>query len=290
MLVWGLRGAFAQPRGDVLTYEVDPEFTPKGARVDMDAVREVVARRLSSGILRARVEVIPKRRLRVTLFEPDPAARVRVEHVMALAGTLEFRILANNRDHRQLIRRADADPDATVIRNSTGERLGWWVPVDEWSVTLNRNSLFYEGFKTRTRKIANRKVTEVLVADDPYNVTGDYLISASPGFGEAGISVDFSFNSKGAALFSELTGRNLPEGEFTRKLGIILDGRLWSAPSLRSRISDRGQITGLSSRQEADDIAAVLNAGPLPVRLRIRTVEGGKQAGSHGLAKRAPAK
>ena len=282
MLVFlGFGGWFAQPRGDVLTYEVDPEFTSKGARVDMDAVRAVVAQRLRSGTLHARVEVIPKRRLRVTLFDPDPAARVRVEHVMAMTGTLEFRILANRRDHRQLIRRADADPEATVIRDSTGERLGWWVPLAAVTKGVTQFILHYPEIKTRTRKVGNREVTEVLVADDPYNVTGDYLHSASPGFGEAGISVDFGFNGKGAALFSELTGRNLPEGEFTRKMGIILDGRLWSAPNLRSRISDRGQITGLSSRQEADDIVAVLNAGVLPVRLRIRTIEGGKQAGSH---------
>ncbi len=292
MLVFlGFGGWFAQPRGDVLTYEVDPEFTSKGARVDMDAVRAVVARRLSSGILRARVEVIPKRRLRVTVFEPDPAARERVEHVMAMAGTLEFRILANNRDHRQLIRRADADPEATVIRDSTGERLGWWVPVTAATERADPAFLHYPEINTRTRTVGKRKVTEVLVANDDYNVTGDYLNSVSSDFGGEGGIVSFSLNGNGAALFSELTGHNLPEpdGRFTRKLGIILNGCVRSAPAIRSRISDRAQVTGFSGR-EAEDIAAVLNSGPLPVRLRIRTIEGGKQAGSHGLAKRAPVK
>ncbi len=131
----------------------------------------------------------------------------------------------------------------------------------------------------------------MLVANDDYNVTGDYFNSVSSGFGGEGGIVNFSLNGNGAALFSEVTGHNLPEadGRFTRKLGIILNGCVRSAPAIRSRISDRGQVTGFSGR-EAEDIAAVLNSGPLPVRLRIRTIEGGKQAGSHGLAKRAPVK
>jgi preprotein translocase subunit SecD len=54
---------------------------------------------------------------------------------------------------------------------------------------------------------------------------------------------------------------------FSRKLGIILDGFLVSAPAIRSTISGRGEITGSFSRQEVDDLVDVLNAGSLPAPL-----------------------
>ena len=159
----------------------------------MDAVRAVVAQRLRSGTLHARVEVIPKRRLRVTLFDPDPAARVRVEHVMAMTGTLEFRILANRRDHRQLIRRADADPEATVIRDSTGERLGWWVPLAAVTKGVTQFILHYPEIKTRTRKVGNREVTRGLGGRRPLQRHGRLFAPrrrlASVRRGSASISV-----------------------------------------------------------------------------------------------------
>ena len=45
-------------------------------------------------------------------------------------GTLEFRILANTRDHRQLIEPADADPEAQTIVDSGGTG---WVGGCRWS-------------------------------------------------------------------------------------------------------------------------------------------------------------
>jgi SecD/SecF fusion protein len=109
----------------------------------------------------------------------------------------------------------------------------------------------------------------VLVVKDDYNVTGDYLISESYRFDAEGHTVLFGFDSTGAAKFSELTGHNLPEpdGSFSRQLGIILDGSLQSAPSIRSRISDNGVITGISSQKEAEATVAVLKAGSLPAAL-----------------------
>jgi len=66
--------------------------------------------------------------------------------------------------------------------------------------------------------------------------------------------------------------------DFARKLGIILNGRLVSAPAIRATIRDRGEITGSFTKQEVRDLAAVLNAGPMPVA--IRQVE--KRSGDTG--------
>jgi SecD/SecF fusion protein len=81
--------------------------------------------------------------------------------------------------------------------------------------------------------------------------------------------VNFRFNAEGAAKFAALTGNHLPEqgGQFTRKLGILLDDELDSAPSIQSTISDRGEITGDFTKDEIQDLVATLNAGSLPFRL-----------------------
>ena len=62
-----------------------------------------------------------------------------------------------------------------------------------------RGFLHYPEIKTRTRTVGKRDVTEVLVANDDYKVTGDYLTSVSLGFGPTGQTVDFSLNRNGAA-------------------------------------------------------------------------------------------
>ena len=79
--------------------------------------------------------------------------------------------------------------------------------------------------------------------------------------------VSFRFQPEGRKLFSELTGRSIG-----KPLAVILDGVVKSAPTVQSRISDRGQIslgTGNyeSVLEEANMIATSLRAGALPANL-----------------------
>ena len=86
--------------------------------------------------------------------------------------------------------------------------------------------------------------------------------------------VTFQFNSLGARKFGGLTSSNLPDetSGFTRKLGIILDGYLYSAPSIQSTIHDRGEITGSFTKKDTDDLVSVLNAGALPATLSDKPI------------------
>ena len=85
--------------------------------------------------------------------------------------------------------------------------------------------------------------------------------------------IDFRLDATGGRLLSQLTAENLPDPQtsFKRQLGILLDGRLVSAPSVRTVISDCGRITGRFTREETQLLADVLNAGSMPAPLR-RTV------------------
>jgi SecD/SecF fusion protein len=69
----------------------------------------------------------------------------------------------------------------------------------------------------------------------------------------------------------KLTGEHLPDDStgLLYKLGIVIDGELFSAPAIQSKIGKEGEITGSFTEVEVSDLAAVLNAGSLPVRLRL---------------------
>jgi preprotein translocase subunit SecD len=69
----------------------------------------------------------------------------------------------------------------------------------------------------------------------------------------------------GAKLFEQITGANVK-----KRLAIILDDNVYSAPEIRERIAGgRAQITGRFDMKEASDLAIVLRAGALPAPVKI---------------------
>ena len=258
--VWDFLDLPLEPPPEVLVYEVDPEFTPEGVTVDMAKVATAIIGRLDSE-MELIVRPISARRIEIVIFRASSDARERVERLMDRTGTLEFRILANPRDHQHLLSRADANLSDTRFLDSAGNLLGWWVPVADG---YQRQLAHSPDIKMRTRKIGRRDRIEVLVTNDNYNVTGDYLQSVVARLGPEGPTVDLVLNSEGASKFAELTGHNLPDGAFARYLGIIIDGKLYVAPAIRSKISDQCQITEIGSQEEVDATAAVLRAGTCP--------------------------
>jgi len=76
-------------------------------------------------------------------------------------------------------------------------------------------------------------------------------------------AVSFGLKADGARRFETVTGQNVG-----RKLAIVLDGKIQSAPVINSRISDQGEITGHFTVEQADDLVTVLKAGALPAGLK----------------------
>jgi preprotein translocase subunit SecD len=73
--------------------------------------------------------------------------------------------------------------------------------------------------------------------------------------------VQFEFDSEGAILFSEITGRLIG-----KPLGIFLDNQLVSSPTVKGQIGAMGVIENIPL-DEARNLAILLNAGALPVPL-----------------------
>lgn len=105
-------------------------------------------------------------------------------------------------------------------------------------------------------------------------LTGDYISDARPsvdnskGVGEPVVA--FAMSAEGARLMEKLTTENLG-----RRMAIVLDSKVESAPYIQGKISSNGQITLGSGRnyqekfQEANDISIVLKAGALPAPVTI---------------------
>jgi len=77
--------------------------------------------------------------------------------------------------------------------------------------------------------------------------------------------VGISFDRKGARRFEKVTGENLK-----KRLAIVLDNKIYSAPTIQSRIAGgKAVITGSFSLNEARDLAIALRAGSLPAPVKI---------------------
>jgi protein-export membrane protein SecD len=97
-------------------------------------------------------------------------------------------------------------------------------------------------------------------------MTGASLATASVSTGEMGEPVvSFQMTNEGGRAFAKITGDHV-----NRQLAIILDGKVFSAPVIRSRIGGgSGIIEGRFTWEEARNLALVLRAGALPAPVRI---------------------
>lgn len=96
-------------------------------------------------------------------------------------------------------------------------------------------------------------------------LTGDVLQDARVTIGDFNEPiVSITFDSKGAREFDELTAANIG-----KRMAVVLDGKVYSAPVIRDRISGgRAIIEGTFTTAEANDLAVVLRAGALPAPLK----------------------
>jgi len=145
-------------------------------------------------------------------------------------------------------------------------------------------------------RVVNRETGEVtkrpVLTKKQTMMTGDLLTEAKVNidqrFNEPYVSI--TFNAAGAKLFEEITGANVK-----KRMAIILDGTVYSAPVIQERISGgNAQITGRFSMDEAKDLAIVLRAGALPAPIKMLqnvtvgpslgtdSIEAGKMAGIIG--------
>lgn len=76
--------------------------------------------------------------------------------------------------------------------------------------------------------------------------------------------ISFQWNAAAARKFGQVTESNIG-----KSMAIVLDDVVASAPTIQSKITSSGQITGNFSAESAQDLAIALNSGSMPVPIQI---------------------
>jgi len=115
------------------------------------------------------------------------------------------------------------------------------------------------------KEVDGQKIKEWFLVKKTPIISGEMLKDARVGMDNRNKpAVNFELTSEGAEKFGEATAKMIG-----KRLAIVLDNKVMSAPVVRSRISSAGQITGDFTTQEATDLAIVLRAGALPAPVYI---------------------
>jgi SecD/SecF fusion protein len=109
---------------------------------------------------------------------------------------------------------------------------------------------------------------EKLLVNTTVELTGEYLETADVSFDQGSFGqpvVSMKLKGEGIKKFADVTKNNIG-----RRLAIVLDGRVYSAPKINEAIpSGEAVITGRFTPDEAKDLAIVLRSGALPAPLVI---------------------
>jgi len=100
---------------------------------------------------------------------------------------------------------------------------------------------------------------------------------------KGGYEVNFTMTVGGGDKLMRLTGANLPSGDSFRRMAILLDGRILSAPQLNSTIRSQGLIEGRFTEKEVDFLVGILNSGALPGALQKTPISENTVGASMGL-------
>ncbi|MCC7018782.1 MAG: protein translocase subunit SecD [Ardenticatenales bacterium] len=110
--------------------------------------------------------------------------------------------------------------------------------------------------------------TGIIASDEtlyPTVLTGDELASASVTLDEnLQYAVSFQVKSSAAARMQRFTSQHLQ-----KVMPIILDNAVISSPTLQGAIGAEGQITGQFTKADAESLAAQINSGSLPLKLKV---------------------
>jgi preprotein translocase subunit SecD len=163
------------------------------------------------------------------------------------------------------------DAERAIKRIGETARLEFRLVDEQQSVDEALQGRVPEGSEVLYERKVNRQTGEVtrlpLLLKRQILLTGDALTTAEvrigSQFNEPYVSIEF--DREGARRFERITSENVG-----KRLAIVLDNTVYSAPVIRERIAGgQAQITGSFTIEEASDLAIILRAGALPAPVRI---------------------
>ena len=230
-----------------MVYQADLEgIDLRYQRQKMDSLRASIERRIDAlGVVERSIKIEGDNRLIIEL--PGVVDVVEAERIIGKTAFLEFKEL---RPYQEL----------DEINNKIKQ-------VEEF-IGKSIIEFTIEDFQ-KIQEIENWE----LIFQSPYqstNLTGAHLTRALVQRDKAGLGyvIEINFNAEGAVLFAEITERNI-----NRQVGIFLDAEEISAPRVNEKIvGGNAVIIGAPpgfSRNEANELTQLLNAGALPVSVEL---------------------
>ncbi len=221
--------------GTELVYELRPPEHDVDAEIDAGRVIDILHRRIDpQNIKEYIIQPAGEDRILIQVPEATQAEVAALKDRVTRMGRLEFRIGLPPDQYSEDYERAE----------------------EEGVVTPGYEKMYIDGDPD------NRFF---LIRTGEPEITGERLESVHVDRDEMGApAVGFRFSPEGGRQFATITRRN--QGYL---LGAVLDGVLQSAPTIRTTIRERGQITGDFTQEEVDNLVAVLQAGSLPMDLDI---------------------
>lgn len=132
-----------------------------------------------------------------------------------------------------------------------------------------------KGYVLKELKEDGLSSEKVLLKDEAV-LTGDKLVNAGVSFDEGSFGqpiVTLEFDKEGSDAFDRVTSQAVSDFRLDgipRRIAILLDGALRSAPQVRERIPNgRAIIQGQFTYQDASDLSLVLRAGALPAPVQL---------------------
>ncbi len=294
--------------GTNLIYNIK-QPTDGSTKPDAGALASALSSRLNpSGTNEMSIRPYGESQIEIIVPNSDEFELAEIKKRIISAGALQFRIVANSRDHGDIIelaRQQAQNPDTRIktkmtVENAAGKEVGRWYTVGRDKALPNgirpletpvlgdiiRNSRTGELIVNpplqmseeyalenwmKRQDIADVDVLMALEANgEQYvQVSGDDLASAAMEFdnktGEP--TVGFKLTTEGSTKMLRMTVRNVPDGNFHRRMAIILDDKVLSAPQLNGSISSNGQITGNFTQAEVKFLVEILREGRLPATL-----------------------
>ncbi len=239
---------------------------------DLNNAVDVVRRRLNnSGLAEIPVTRQGQDKILVQLPGMDQSQAQDALAIIQKQGNLEFRLVISENDENfgrlvNLIRRKNFEGEKYNIHEVTLESVPASQVGPDGRSTVDNAMLFdwlKEPDEIGADGVAHPRGFQLVMKQ--VEMRGDSIASAraEPDPARASWRIALSFDSAGATEFERVTARNIG-----KRLGIVLDGQLQSAPTIQSRIAGgHAEITGNFDQHSAQQLDIVLKSGSLKVKI-----------------------
>jgi len=285
--------------GMYLLLEVDTsKLGPAEAKNAVEQARQIINNRIDQfGVAEPSIQRQGVNRILIQL--PGLLDQERAKSLIGQTALLEFKLVRTEEESKALYDRIDgyfsrklrggmppdsAAPDSVLhpftskilaSQHSEAVVLNENVPIVESMIKqLEADSTFITDAKlawdSHETDVSGRTARGLYVVGRDALMKGSEVASAQMRMdldaarpGAPGVS--FNLTSKGGAQFGDITGANVG-----RRLAIVLDGRVQSAPNIQERIPrGQGSITGSFTEEEAQNLSIVLRSGALPAPVNV---------------------